>query len=287
MANISKNDLINMIDKLPAFSATVAKIIQLSSDPRALPKDIIHTISIDPVLTAKVLRLINSAYFSVPFKVVSLNRAVVMLGLNTIKNVAIGSSVMSKIKMRKDFKWFSNDEFWEHSLGCGVAAKMLAEHMGIPAQNREEYFIAGLLHDIGKVILVQYMPEEFSRLLDNYKDSPELPETTMETEEFGINHAELGSHMAEKWKLPAVLKEAIIQHHEPVFVGDELDKIKAAVHLADITCNNIGIGMKKQVDMDIIRKDVWQKLSASPDSIEKIFEGLEEKVSDAKVFLTT
>ncbi|GMT42348.1 MAG: histidine kinase [bacterium] len=284
MENISKENIVKMIDGLPAFSATVAKVIKLSSDPKAAPKDIIHAISIDPVLTAKVLRLINSAYFGVPFKVVSLNRAVVMLGLNTIKNVAIGSSVLTKVKMSRNFKWFTNDEFWEHSLGCGVGARILAAHIGVPAQNREEYFIAGLLHDIGKVVLIQNLPEEFSRLADpGY--SPEDARTSLETKEFGINHAELGSLMAQKWKLPGLLAEAIVQHHAPVFEDNELDMIKAAVHLSDIACNNMGVGIKKYVDMDIIKEEIWKKLSVDPDKLENIFDSLNEKVAEAKVFL--
>ena len=143
----NKEDLLKMLDKIPQFSVSVSKVITLSGDPNAPPKEIIHAISLDPELTARVLKLINSSYFGVTSKIVSLQRAVVMLGMNTIKNVAISTSVLSKIKLRGNFKWYSNSEFWEHCLACAVASKMIAAKIGVSVQQREEFFIAGLLHD--------------------------------------------------------------------------------------------------------------------------------------------
>jgi putative nucleotidyltransferase with HDIG domain len=281
----NKDDIVRMLDKIPQFSVTVSKVIQLSSDPNASPKEIIHAISLDAELTAKVLRLVNSSYFGVTSKIVSLQRAVVLLGMNTIKNVAISSSVLSKIKLRGSFKWYTNSEFWEHSLGCAVASKMLAAKMGVSMQQREEFFISGLLHDIGKVIFLQYLADDFS-LIEDPSYSPGMKKTDIESREFGINHAELGSLMAERWKLPPVLSEAILEHHDPVMAGGDVDKVKAAVHIANAACNRMGIGIKKNVELDSISGDAWNTISIEPGEPEALFEGLEEKVNEAKIFLS-
>ena len=281
----NKEDLLGMLDKVPQFSVTISKVITLSGDPNASPKEIIRAISLDPELTAKVLKLINSSYFGVASKIVSLQRAVVMLGMNTIKNVAISSSVLSKIKLRGNFKWYTNSEFWEHCLACAVASKMIAAKIGISMQHREEYFIAGLLHDIGKVIFLQYLSDDFS-IVEDPDFAPDEKKSAIELREFGIDHAELGSIMAERWKLPERLCTAIQQHHAPVMDGGETDQVKAVVHLADIACNRIGIGIKKDVALDAISPDAWKVLSIKPGEPESLIKGVEEKINDAKVFLS-
>ncbi|MFQ5432969.1 MAG: HDOD domain-containing protein [Nitrospinota bacterium] len=282
----NKEDLLRMLDKIPQFSVTVAKVIKLSGDPNASPKQIIHAISLDPELTARVLKLINSSYFGVTSKIVSLQRAVVMLGMNTIKNVAISSSVLSKIKLRGNFKWYTNSEFWEHCLACAVASKMIAAKIGISMQQREEFFIAGLLHDIGKVIFLQYLTEDFS-VIEDPDFAPGEKKSDIELREFGVDHAELGSIMAERWKLPERLSEAIHQHHNPVMDGGEMDQVKAAVHLADVACNRMGIGIKKALDLNAVSDGTWSALSIKPCEPEVFLEGIEQKVDEAKVFLSS
>ena len=279
-----KEEIVKHIDQIPAFSATVTKVIQLSNDPNSQPKDFIHAISVDPSLTAKILRLISSAYFGVPTKVVSLSRAVVMLGINTVKNVAISYSMISSVKMRNDFVWFTSDQFWEHSLACAVASKMIAEKMGIPIQMREEYFIAGLLHDIGKIIFVQYFPDIYAKVLDPGLREGEL-RSKLEVEEFGLSHAELGSMMAKKWKLPSLLSDTIAEHHKLVLSGDSYDRIKAAVHVADHVCNEQRLGIENNMEMELLNPEAYKVLGISEEEMVDLFVNLREIVEEAKVFL--
>ncbi len=284
MRSLSREQIIAHIDKLPSFSMTVAKIMKLSNDPKSSPKDIILAISLDPSMTAGVLGLINSAYFGMREKVVSLNRAVIMLGMNTIKNVAIGSAVVSSIKMRNNFKWFTGDQFWEHSLAVAVGAKMLAGKMGVSSQDRDEYFVAGLLHDIGKVVFVQYMADDYAEVTaPDYKSG--VVKSQVEGVEFGINHAELGGLIATKWELPPQLIESIRDHHNPVFTGTPVDKVKAAVHLADFYCNQREIGIKKRVGMELGSVEAWDQIGLKEKEGGDVFSDLENKVEEAKVFL--
>lgn len=279
-----RDDIVKHIDKLPGFSVTVTKVISLSNNLKSSPKDLIHAISLDPSLTAKVLSLINSAYFGMREPVLSLNRAVILLGINTIKNAALGSAVLTTLKIRNDFKWFTAEEFWEHSLGVAVGAKILAQHIGISMQERDEYFIAGLLHDMGKVIFVQHAVDDYSRIADpSYR--PELTKTEVETKMFGISHPELGELIAKKWELPPQLAQTIGQHHSPLFTGEETDKVKAAVQVADYWCNFKEIGTAGKVALDSLSPEVWAKLNVKSDQLETVFVGLEKMVGDAKVFL--
>lgn len=284
MAPILKDDVIKHIDSIPAFNATLAKVIQLSNDPTSHTKDLIHTISIDPNLTAEILKLINSAYFGLAGKVFSLNRAVVMLGMNTVKNVAISSSLISTLKMRDDFMWFTSNDFWEHSLGCAVGAKIIAEHLNIRVQEREEFFIAGLLHDIGKLVLVQHFPNEYSRLIDpdNFKGKSI---SELEIGEFGLTHAELGSMMVKRWKLPETLSNTIGCHHKLALLGDGYDRIKVAVHVADYECNRREIGIKNNIEQGTLDPVAYGKLNLDEEKVNMLFEDLEEQVENAKVFL--
>lgn len=277
-----KEEITKHIDRLPGFSMTVAKVMHLSNDMRASPKDLIHAISLDPVLTAEVLRLINSAYFGMKQAVVSLNRAVILLGVNTIKNVAIGSAVIGAMKMR-NFKYFSSDEFWEHSLGVATGSKILAGRLGVPAQERDEYFIAGLLHDIGKVIFVQHLAEEFARLSDP-QYQPGVPKSELEEKFMGMSHAELGMLIAKKWELPPLLLDTIHEHHKPKF-GGENDMVKAAVHLSDWYCNQNEIGIKRRAGMEMLSPGVWDILKVSENGLGDVFKDLGKMIEDAKVFL--
>ena len=277
-----KDELTKHISLIPGFSMTVAKVMNLSNDLRASPKDLIHAVSLDPVLTAEVLRLINSAYFGMKQPVVSLNRAVIMLGVNTIKNVALGSAVISAMKMR-NFKYFTSNEFWEHSLGVATASKIMALHLGVPAQERDEYFIAGLLHDIGKVILVQHAADEFAKLSDP-QYLPGVAKSEVEEKILGLNHAELGMLIAKKWELPPLLLDTINSHHAPKF-GGENDAVKAAVHLADWYCSRNGIGIKGRAGMEMLSPEVWDILKISENDLENVFKDLAKMVEDAKVFL--
>lgn len=281
-----KEEIIQHIDKLPAFSSTVSKIMLLANNPKASPGDLIQAISLDPLMTTKVLGLINSAYFSMREKVVSLKRAVIMLGFNTIKNVAIGSAVVSSIKMRNNYKWFTGDQFWEHSLGVGIGAKIIAVKSGVSAQDQDEYFIAGLLHDIGKVVFIMHNPEEHA-VISAVDFVPGTQKTLLEAIEFGIDHAELGGLVAKKWDLPPSLLEPIRLHHTLAPTGNPAhDKVVAAVHVADFICNDREVGIKNRKGLDAYKvSDALKTLSIAENEVSNMFSDLEKKVEDAKVFL--
>jgi hypothetical protein len=147
--------------RIAGLSTTAVKVLRTCNEPNTCANDLNRVISLDPVLTGRVLQLINSAYYSLPSKVNSLTRAIILLGLNTVKNLVLSFAVFESFSKRDTFRVFSADDFWTHSLSVAAAAKLLSIQRGVPLAEREDYFVAGLMHDIGKIPLNHLFPDEY------------------------------------------------------------------------------------------------------------------------------
>ena len=216
------------VDKMPSLSTTVGKVLEICSRTDTAPNDLNKVISLDPVLTGQVLKLINSAYYSLMNKVTSLTRAIIMLGLNTVKNLALSTAIIRCVGQAKKSKALPIKEFWAHSIGVGVTAKLLAAERGLPLAEREEYFVAGLLHDLGKIPFGDEYTEVLAQVLKTQE-----PLTVVETRLLEIDHEAIGEMIASKWKLNAVITDAICHHHTPQAVQPEHLSLVATVALAD------------------------------------------------------
>jgi len=208
---INHDQLIEMVDKIPTFQESVHRILSLTTSADCSPKDLVQVIEYDPILTMKVLKLVNSAYFGLSQEVTSVNHAVVYVGINTIKNVAI--SVATTGALPKTNKAGLNmNQFWAHSLAVGVIAKLLAENKGVGKNEQANYFVAGLLHDIGKVLFAHFLPDDYQQVLQK-AENENLPIHQVEKQLLGFDHSEIGAMVAEKWQLPAELVSSIKFHH--------------------------------------------------------------------------
>jgi putative nucleotidyltransferase with HDIG domain len=216
------------VDKMPSLSTTVGKVLEICSRPDTAPNDLNKVISLDPVLTGQVLKLINSAYYSLMNKVTSLTRAIIMLGLNTVKNLALSTAIIRCVGQAKKSKALPIKDFWEHSIGVGVMAKLLAAERGMPLAEREEYFVAGLLHDLGKIPF----GDEYTEVLTQVRTEQQAL-IILEKKFLEIDHEEVGEMIASKWKLNAVITDAICHHHSPELAQPEHQALVATVALAD------------------------------------------------------
>jgi putative nucleotidyltransferase with HDIG domain len=216
------------VDKMPSLSTTVGKVLEICSRPDTAPNDLNKVISLDPVLTGQVLKLINSAYYSLMNKVTSLTRAIIMLGLNTVKNLALSTAIIRCVGQAKKSKALPIKDFWAHSIGVGVMAKLLATERGIPLAEREEYFVAGLLHDLGKIPF----GDEYTEVLLQAKKE-QKPLVLLEKQFLEIDHEEVGEMIASKWKLNSVITDAICHHHSPELAEPDHQALVATVALAD------------------------------------------------------
>jgi HD-like signal output (HDOD) protein len=204
-----RREIEKFISKMPSLSTTVGKVMEICSRTDASPNELNKVISLDPVLTGQVLKLINSAYYSLVNKVTSLTRAITMLGMNTVKNMALSTAIIRSVAGAKKSKALPTKKFWAHSIGAGVSAKLLGEVKGVPVMEREELFLAGLLHDLGKVPF----GDEYIEVL-NIAKYEQLPLRQVELDVLGIDHQEVGFMIAEKWKLNTVITTCIGSHHD-------------------------------------------------------------------------
>jgi len=232
-----KRDIERFIKRMPSLSTTVGKVMEICSRTDASPNELNKVISLDPVLTGQVLRLINSAYYSLVNKVTSLTRAITMLGMNTVKNMALSTAIIKSVSGAKKSKALPTTKFWAHSIGAGVSAKLLGEVKGLPVMEREELFLAGLLHDLGKVPF----GDEYIEVLNRAKNE-QLPLRDVELDLMGIDHQEVGLMIAEKWKLNQVITTCIGSHHDIDSFKEEGGQQVALVALGNLYTNILDHG---------------------------------------------
>lgn len=229
------------IDRMPSLSTTVSKVLEVCNSPKTSANDLNRVISLDPVLTGHVLKLINSAYYSLPNQVSSLARAIIMLGLNTVKNLALSSAVVGALGKKACFSALPMDAFWAHSICVGVTAKALAVLRDVPSGEREEYFVAGMLHDLGKIPLNTCFSAEYAQALQ----LAALEQGSLLRSEqllVGVDHGMAGRLIAEKWRLAPSIVESLAFHHAPEQAPDDCRELVATVALANLYANIYEIG---------------------------------------------
>lgn len=231
----------NYIDRMPSLSTTVAKVLEVCNSPTTSANDLNRVISLDPVLTGHVLKLINSAYYALPNQISSLARAIIMLGLNTVKNLALSTAVVGALGKSTSFKTLPMDAFWAHSICVGVTAKALAVLRNVPSTAREEYFVAGMLHDLGKIPLNTCFADNYGQALQlaALEQSPLLRGEQLLV---GVDHGLAGRLIGEKWRLSAAIIESLAYHHSPEEASDEHRSLVATVALANLYANIYEIG---------------------------------------------
>lgn len=275
----------NYISKMPSLSTTVTKVMEICNKPDTSPNDLNRVISLDPVLTGQVLKLVNSAYYSLPNQVTSLTRAIIMVGLNTVKNLALSAAVLQSLGSKASFQALSMEDFWTHSITVGVTAKRLATAKKIPVAEREEYFVAGLLHDLGKIPLNNRFPVEYQKALELTEDDRETlyqAESTV----FGINHCIVGKMIAEKWKLSNTMMDSLSHHHHPNQAGEENRQLTLSVTLADAYSKLIekNIENEQLLENPLVSK-LLKATGVGGDTLLDLQETVAEEVDKAKVFL--
>jgi HD-like signal output (HDOD) protein len=227
-----KKAIEKFIDRMPSLPATVTRVMEICDDPATSPADLNQVVSLDPVLMGKVMKLINSAYYSRPNKITSLVRAIILLGLNTVKNLALSTAVLGNLSADHANDVLNMDGFWEHSLCAGVIAKKIAIRIKIDPKLREEYFIAGLLHDIGKIPFTNCFPQEYLTAISN-SDRNKSPLHSVETELFSFDHQDVGGLVSIHWNIEGGIKDAIEHHHKTAEYEGDYKKLVYAVAVAD------------------------------------------------------
>jgi len=276
-----RRDIERFIQKMPSLSTTVGKVMEICSRTDASPNELNKVISLDPVLTGQVLKLINSAYYSLVAKITSLTRAITMLGMNTVKNMALSTAIIRTVAGTKKSRALPTTRFWAHTIGAGVSAKLLAGIKEVPVMEREELFVAGLLHDLGKIPF----GDEYIEVL-TIAQKEHAPLIEVERDIMGIDHQEVGLMIAEKWKLNEVITTCIGKHHNVGDLNGPLARQVAFVALGNIYTNILDIGFAgNPFPAETEMAHLLKVLDISAEDFGHIGEGVQEEIRKAEIFL--
>lgn len=214
-STIELEELIDSRVSIPTIPLTLMKINHICASPDGSAREASEAIAKDPAIAAKILRLVNSSFYALRNPVGDISLACSILGLRVIKNLVLQATVLESFRTGPELEDFEPAELWDHSFKTGIAAQRLVEHSKIDfGLSKEEAYTCGLVHDVGKMILLQDQPDEFIDALRLSKQRS-IPIAKAEAELFGFSHAHVGGLLAERWKLSPALQKAITYHHSP------------------------------------------------------------------------
>ncbi|MEW6288933.1 MAG: HDOD domain-containing protein [Thermodesulfobacteriota bacterium] len=267
-------NLISQMGDLPTLPA-VASRINMEMRNEALNAQLLgEIIAEDTALAAKILRLANSAFYGLQKQVTTLNKAVMILGFNTVKNLALSVSIYALFKERPGSP-IDVKGLWLHSLGCAVAAKIITENLY--KKLGEEAFLFGILHDIGKIVFINALPADYEKTLLLIRDR-HIPEGDAEMEVMGCNHQRLGSQLLDSWKFPDNIIQAVKYHHEPQLktakIDPQLKDLIRALFLGNQMAKALHLGMSTNPTREEIPKIVWQSLNIKRSQINTLADAI-------------
>lgn len=275
-------NVVSKIGTLPTLPYVVRKLSEMLENPKVTAEDVNRVISSDQSLTAKVLKLVNSAFYGFPGQISTVTHAVVILGFSAVKSIALSASVFDMFPVESQSGYFDRHKFWEHSIASAVIARLLSRKIRYPEE--EEAFVAGLLHDMGKIILDQYLHEEFHAILDEVNKENI---TFLEAEDriLNCNHPRIGSWLGEQWSLPHPLRDAICYHHHPehAVAGK---KLACFAHVADILARAKGMGNSGDQLMHCVSAEAWHMLNIKDVFIPNLFDEIDEEMEKAQIFFS-
>ncbi|HVN22886.1 MAG TPA: HDOD domain-containing protein [Syntrophorhabdales bacterium] len=258
---------------IPTIPLVIKKILMAVENPSTSPAAVSKLVSSDPALTARVLKVINAAMYGFVARISSVNQAVVLLGMNLVRALLLGISMFEMMEQ-------AAMGLWKHSLGCAIIAKMLAQKKGM--FDPEEASVAGLLHDIGKVVLsVQYPKEYQAAVAAAQEKSVFLTET--EAEIFGMSHATAGAYFANTWRLPKFLVESIRSHHLPPLTKS-FPVHAATVHMADVLVKAYNVGYSGDPFVPAVHATAWELFNLNEAQMKDLFSEISDLLAQVDDF---
>ncbi len=284
MSDAVKAKIHKSIEDIPSLPLTALKIIRLANDLNSPPQTMLETIKVDPVITGKVLQLINSTYFGLATTITDLRQALVMLGSNTIKNLALTSALLQTLKStkQKDSK-LDLDALWLRSLSTAVAAKIIAKTAGFPRLQHDEFFLIGLLHDLGKIFIFQFLADEYLDVLNKCHQT-KCPLDNAEMDILSMTAPDIGGLLAEKWQLPPNIQAAIKFNRNPELAGN-FTKICAVIQVAAYITQEKEIGWSDGIPVGSPPTKALEIIGFTYDKLHEPMTILKDEMENAKNFI--
>lgn len=274
--------IVNRTTDLTPLKSVATRAIQLAEDERSAAMDLATVISSDQALTSKLLKLSNSAYYGYARRISNVREAVILLGMRTVRSVAISSGIIDAFKLPEfDAGGFDQDLFWAHSVSVAIVAEIVARETRVARP--EDAFTAGVLHDVGKLAMLLCEPQAFAELIDLVnRENMRYREAEMAV--FGIGHEHVGARLAERWKFPEPLVASIRDHH-PARGIPAIETMSDVVGAANLACNREGLACGFDFTADDEQKTVQALPPAVDNAINRVHGGMATLEEKARAFL--
>jgi len=272
--------IVQQLQSLPLIPSVIVKVTEQASNPRTSALDLARTILTDQALTARLLRVVNSPLYGFPRRIATVTEAVTILGFNAVRNLLLSSSVVDLLAAEETPE-FSPRALWEHAVGTAVGASRIAAYLRHEAQ--EELFVAGLLHDVGKLVLFHCQPKDYGAALQAAR-ADDLPLRTGEQRVFGAGHDQVGRLLAERWKLPVRLGEAVGYHHRPDLAQVAVREA-TMVHAADVIAHALQLGSGGEDAVPALHQACWDSLGFPVGSFPSMMTEIEDRFEDVRAAL--
>ena len=260
MNTLELAQVVRSVRDLPALPSIVLDLIGSFERDDVDVSTLAEKMSRDQALAAKTLRLANSSFYGLPSKVRTVKQAIVVLGFDSARALAVASSIIDTFGASR-CPQVDVSSFWRHSIAAALCAKNLARHARL---DQDYAFIAGLLHDIGRLVLASSFPEQYAQVLARC-DSLEITVGEAELEVLGVDHQRAGQMLAEAWMFPPLIQRAIGQHHAPA--SADLSNVPGIVHVADAMVHALDLGGGEDAAVPHLLEAAWDSLSLTPDQL--------------------
>ena len=283
------NSAIREISHIATLPEITLKIIELVESPTSTAQDLHKVIANDPALCSRILKVVNSAFYGLPGQIGSINRAIVLLGLNAVKNIAIAASLAKLFRGGSLTPEFSAKDLWSHSIATAAACKMTADAMKLGLS--DEAVLAGLIHDIGIIVEIQYdrhkLIETLGRVAVDGNGAPTVNMLDVETEVFGANHQDFGQGLCDKWKFPRSFSLVTGFHHRPLELANEQRTLVTIVSVADRIAGAIKPGFRLDQPSIEVPPDLLDVLKLTREQAADIANRLPQQIETVNQMLTT
>lgn len=270
MSRLTAKDLITENLELVSLPDIVHRINLMVEDPNSSAVDIGHLISQDPALTARLLKVVNSPMFGFPSRIDTVSMAITILGTRQLRDLVLATAVVGKFHDLTNAV-IDMETFWCHSICAAVTARIISQHL--KANNNERFFVAGLLHDIGKLVMYLSHPDASHQVIE-LNEQPAIDTSAVEKLIFGFTHADVSAELLSQWRLPESLIEPARYHHHPIR-ATHFPTETAVVHIAESIANNIQSPVS-QDDDNPIEPICWSILGLEPNIMERLHEEVYE-----------
>lgn len=274
---------IQEISHIATLPEVTLKIIRLVEDPDSTAQDLNKVISNDPALGARILKVVNSAFYGLPGQIGSINRAIVLLGLNAVKNIAIAASLAKLFRGGRICTSFNARDLWTHSIAVATGTRLLADKAGLGLP--DEAFLAGLIHDIGIMVEVQARRTQFVEAMDLMDQDADIKFRDAEQKIIGATHEQFGSALCQLWKFPQSFAYVTGYHHQPMELAPNHRTLASLVHLADIIAVRQKMGFTRTVDTTEVEPALLDELKLTAGHLETIEAELPAATEEANALL--